>query len=1135
MIPKIRHATGLALILSLSALPAQAQQAARGFFTDPVLVLAGPGHTAPVQALVFAAADGSRLLSGGMDKVVLAWDLDADRPGPTRTLRPPLWRGPRGNIYALALSPQPDANGQRILAVAGNGVLEGGGEILVFRYPGPTGQGAGDVDFQLLGHENVITALGFTPDGRTLVSAGNDGTIRLWDVATRRSVGQLGPFGVPGRPDPINTIAIFANGTRLVAGGEDGILRLWDITTPALPRPIAFLPPPPAPAADPIANQILTLAVTPDARFLFVGLEGGKLLRYDASTLTGRADLGIDAGPNPLTGPVEAVAISPDGTRLATSTIVRKLARPAEPATVECEVELRSIPDGQLVERVIRTSNLARALAFSPDNRRLAVSGGDAQAIYVKDLTRPAQPLQERSGAGSSLWDVGIRDDGSAVRFSRVRPPAPGQLASYEGFDLRGRRFLVEGNEPGFQHATASAAGWTITPVDPFSLDVRNPQGQGWRLALDRNRDGRWWSYTVIPPNPAAGHALPLAAVACRYGIALFELGRGTRTRQFVGHASDVYALASSKDGRWLVSSSSDQTVRLWPLANADKIPPMGARFGPGADGRWVVLEVTPGGFADLCGLKKGHVIDRLYAGSSLISDPGGLLPRLDQESPLIVFGFYVRMPGGPEERLGTSKRDSPALTLFPATDQQWVVWTPKGYYDTSVTGDRRFLGWQTNQGTPARLLASTFDTIDKFEPRYRQRPGGPGPNLIDRLLDTADPIQAELALAPPAAGTADPTRSQVTTLTLRPTVPAEVDRPVLANQPTILLRYDAAVAATAARIRQLSVEVDGQKLLDLIPPGTPSLASKAGEVAVALGDLRSSVVRLLATDDLNVTRAQTLEVDNRRPVAPTRRATRLEIVAIGSDTFADDRLPRIPHAEADVSELAAFFASKLIDPATDAKFTTEQVHVRRFVGKAGAVAPAILTALDELRPGQPAKALASGDVLIVVVESHFLSLGSRSLLATADPPSGTPEPTGLLAADLASRLGQLSTLGVRVFVLLDVVQGAKVDGRTAETREWLRGLQATAKVAVAIASDQRPSVALPREGHRAFAHGVLKALDAASAGRLRDLGAPMTLFDFERTVVGNVERTTARRQRAQFYWPETIPVRARFLAPDQP
>src|SRR4051812_17587114 len=74
-----RHVPWVGLLagLAVASLASSAvAQAPRGFFTEPNLILAGPGHTAPVRSLIFTTPNGSQLLSGGMDKQIHAWNLD---------------------------------------------------------------------------------------------------------------------------------------------------------------------------------------------------------------------------------------------------------------------------------------------------------------------------------------------------------------------------------------------------------------------------------------------------------------------------------------------------------------------------------------------------------------------------------------------------------------------------------------------------------------------------------------------------------------------------------------------------------------------------------------------------------------------------------------------------------------------------------------------------------------------------------------------------------------------------------------------------------------------------------------------------------------------------------------------------
>ena len=121
---------GLGLLIAvLWAGPARAQDEVRNF-RMPVLMVETGGHHARVRSLVWQ--DDLTLLSGGEDKVVKVWDFHGD-PRLARSIRPMIWRGPAGTIYAMAVSPRPDAQGQSFLAVAGYGIEARRGDITVLR------------------------------------------------------------------------------------------------------------------------------------------------------------------------------------------------------------------------------------------------------------------------------------------------------------------------------------------------------------------------------------------------------------------------------------------------------------------------------------------------------------------------------------------------------------------------------------------------------------------------------------------------------------------------------------------------------------------------------------------------------------------------------------------------------------------------------------------------------------------------------------------------------------------------------------------------------------------------------------------------------------------------------------------
>lgn len=81
----------------------------------------------------------------------------------------------------------------------------------------------------LLGHRGPVLDLARAPQGAGFASSGIDGTVRLW----RRPEDKPQVFGPPQgvRGGAVWSVAFSGDGTRLLAGGNDGLVRLWDIAT----------------------------------------------------------------------------------------------------------------------------------------------------------------------------------------------------------------------------------------------------------------------------------------------------------------------------------------------------------------------------------------------------------------------------------------------------------------------------------------------------------------------------------------------------------------------------------------------------------------------------------------------------------------------------------------------------------------------------------------------------------------------------------------------------------------------------------------------------------------------------------------------------------------------------------------
>ena len=72
-------------------------------------------------------------------------------------------------------------------------------------------------------------------------------------------------------------------------------------------------------------------------------------------------------------------------------------------------------------------------------------------------------------------------------------------------------------------------------------------------------------------------------------------------------------------------------------------------------------------------------------------------------------------------------------LTIFQGTDNEWVAWTPQGYYTASLNGGR-YVGWHVNRGADQ---AAEYYTADQYEALYYR------PDIVALTVQLRDPQQA--------------------------------------------------------------------------------------------------------------------------------------------------------------------------------------------------------------------------------------------------------------------------------------------------------------------------------------------------------------------------------------------------------
>jgi len=112
-------------------------------------------------------------------------------------------------------------------------------------------------------HTEMVWALTFSPDGRTLASGSSSGSVKLWDAES----GTLLWAGWLSKS--ITWLAFSPGGGLLASGGLDAIVRLWD---PRRGTPLKELPHP---------SAVFSLAWSPDEKLLASGCSDGSIWLWE--------------------------------------------------------------------------------------------------------------------------------------------------------------------------------------------------------------------------------------------------------------------------------------------------------------------------------------------------------------------------------------------------------------------------------------------------------------------------------------------------------------------------------------------------------------------------------------------------------------------------------------------------------------------------------------------------------------------------------------------------------------------------------------------------------------------------------------------------------------------------------------
>jgi len=505
---------------------------------------------------------GTRLATVGEDGVAIIWDANSGK----RILTLPPLAGEERNLTSVAWSP----DGKSLVTGERQGFA---------RIWDVTNENSSRV-VRRLKHNAEVTAVDWSSDGLTLATASLDRTAKMWDTRSGDELFTL------SHPTEVTKIAFSRDGRQVATLSAENTARVWDVATGSETRTLVGH-----------GDEVSGIAWNHDGSLLATASWDQTVKVWHTAPNKDLLTLDQTVGAN-------AVAWSPDGTRLITSgygelavwdaATGQKLSALNQPVP---QVNDQSRP---AVGTPVYSTDNVTSVALSPDGTRLATAAFEGSAVLWELESRRTTPiLGELPHILNIAWSAdsqrlaAVSDDGSIriwdVRSNQETRPLQGKAATAASvaWSPDGQHLAVAGKD-------GSVSIWNL---DSGTMKLELPRQSAALVSLAWSPDGtrlvgltelgalKMWNASsgqeLALPSHSPGDTFHFVAwnsdssllvAANRDGtIKVWDMA-ANQERLAMSQPGGIFALAFSPDGKKLATASADGRIEVFPIHIEDML-----------------------------------------------------------------------------------------------------------------------------------------------------------------------------------------------------------------------------------------------------------------------------------------------------------------------------------------------------------------------------------------------------------------------------------------------------------------------------------------------------------------------------------------------------------------------------------